>query len=84
MNGKVALVRQRLDLAEAVRDCVQSMRTTGRLEQHLLLQAVPAWVEADPTRIEQIVSNLISNALKYTPAGGGITIKSPTSAATQC
>ena len=29
MNGKVVLVRQRLDLAEAVRDCVQGMRTTG-------------------------------------------------------
>jgi signal transduction histidine kinase len=75
MNGKVVLVRQRLDLAEAVRDCVQGMRTTGRLEQHLLhVELVPAWVEADPTRIEQIISNLISNALKYTPAGGSITV----------
>jgi signal transduction histidine kinase len=75
MNGKVVLVRQRLDLAEAVRDCVQSLRITGRLEQHdVRLQAMPAWVEADPTRIEQIVSNLVGNALKYTPAGGSITI----------
>ena len=75
MNGKVVLVRQRLDLAEAVRDCVQSMRTTGRLEQHhLQVRTAPAWVEADPTRIEQIISNLIGNALKYTPAGGSIAV----------
>lgn len=75
MNGKVSLARQRLDLAEAVRDCVQGLQTTGRADQHHIeLHAVPAWVEADPTRIEQIVSNLVGNALKYTPAGGAIMI----------
>jgi signal transduction histidine kinase len=75
MNGKVSLVRHRLDLGEAVRDCVQGLQTTGRTDQHLIrVHAVPAWIDADPTRIEQIVSNLLGNALKYTPAGGGITV----------
>lgn len=75
MNGKVSLMRHRLDLAEAVHDCVQGLQTTGRADQHLIrVHAVPAWIEADPTRIEQIVSNLLGNALKYTPAGGSITV----------
>ena len=51
------------------------MRTTGRLERHhVQVQTMPAWVDADPTRVEQIISNLIGNALKYTPAGGSIAV----------
>jgi len=34
---------------------------------------LPVWVHADETRIEQLVSKLVSNAIKYTPAGGRVT-----------
>jgi len=75
MNGKVALVRQRLDLAASVRECVQGMQVTGRAGRHdLSVRAEQALIEADPTRVEQIISNLIGNALKYTPAGGCIAV----------
>ena len=76
MNRKVSLVRHRLDLAQAVRECIQGLQTTGRADQHAIkVMAMPSWIDADPTRIEQIVSNLLSNALKYTPAGGTITVE---------
>jgi PAS domain S-box-containing protein len=76
MTGKVLLERQPFDLADAVTRHVNSVRATGKLQDHeVVVQARPVWVEADGIRIEQIVGNLVSNAVKYTPAGGRITIQ---------
>src|SRR5581483_9470111 len=38
------------------------------------LATVPAWVDADEVRFDQIVNNLLGNAVKYTPAGGRIDV----------
>ena len=76
MTGKVLLERQPLDLADAVTRHVNSVRATGKMQDHhVTLETGPVWVDADSLRIEQIVGNLVSNALKYTPAGGRITIR---------
>jgi CheY-like chemotaxis protein len=40
----------------------------------IVVETQPLWVEADETRLDQIIGNLVSNALKYTPAGGRIAI----------
>ena len=75
MTGKVLLERQPLDLAEAVTRHVNSVRATGKMQEHAVtLATASVWVDADTIRIEQIVGNLVANALKYTPAGGRITI----------
>jgi signal transduction histidine kinase/CheY-like chemotaxis protein len=73
--GKASLERRPFDLAEAVSHVVESWRSAGRLAGHQLsLRLSPAWIQGDRARIEQIVSNLLDNAVKFTPAGGKIEV----------
>jgi signal transduction histidine kinase/CheY-like chemotaxis protein len=73
--GKLVLERHAFDLAEAVAGVVQLWRSAGRLDRHQLeLGANPVWVHADRSRVEQIVSNLVDNAVKFTPAGKRISV----------
>jgi PAS domain S-box-containing protein len=77
MTGKIVLRRERVDLGAVARRTVDALIAGDRLARHrVTVDAAVAWVDADPTRLEQIVSNLVENAAKYTPDGGTIVVRS--------
>jgi PAS domain S-box-containing protein len=73
--GKIELIPAPIDLAAAVRRCLATLESTERLRDHVVsVDAEPVWVDADGARIEQIITNLLSNSLKFTQRGGAITV----------
>jgi len=76
-TGKVELRRQRIDLKDVVATAVETSASLIDAGGHKLTVDVPAQplpMDADPTRIAQVVSNLLNNAAKYTPEGGRIAL----------
>lgn len=73
--GKVVLTRSVFDLAELVGNVVQAVeRDLESKSLSLSAQLQPASISADSVRVEQVVWNLITNAIKFTPHGGSIRV----------
>jgi PAS domain S-box-containing protein len=74
-QGKIQLRKQRVDVAQVLHSAIESVRPLVESRQHKLTIAIVAGTlpaEADPVRLEQIVTNLLTNAAKYTQNGGEI------------
>jgi len=76
-HSKLTIRRESIDLRTVLPSAVEFSHTLIETRTHQLEvtpSAEPLWVSGDPTRLAQVVSNLLTNAAKYTPKGGHISL----------
>jgi CheY-like chemotaxis protein len=76
VTGKLSMDRRSVDLGAAVEATVSAVRSDRRFgDRRLECRATDVWIDADRTRIEQVVTNLLNNAVQHTRSDGAIRVQ---------
>ncbi|WP_181885336.1 GAF domain-containing sensor histidine kinase [Trinickia dinghuensis] len=81
-RGLIVLKRERIELRTVIESALETSRPLLVAAEHRLAVEIPVqpvWLDADLTRVAQVLSNVLNNAAKYTPRGGRIELAAESS-----
>jgi signal transduction histidine kinase len=76
-QGKISLKKEQIELSEILQSAIEASQHSLDAGRHRFITDMPnqaIWLEADHTRLAQVVANLLNNAAKYTPPGGTVSL----------
>jgi PAS domain S-box-containing protein len=75
VSGKMRLQRRQLDLVATAREAVAAFTADPKLNRQIEIITETVWVDGDAARLQQVLTNIVGNAVKYSPPGSRIRVE---------